>query len=593
MVHRGKERPPGRWHHMRSCSARLLAAAAAALTTLGCVQTAISGSAPPDTVVSIGLVAAGGLVPQTSAPVMLRFVGQKAGPGEVLAHRFATPPTLDGDATEWSGWPATEVALQPAGQAVGLTASGWYCRWRTHHFQVIDPITGSPSCPSPCSPDAPPASASEGSAGCSVPLPPWDHGVSNLKVRAAFDDDQLYLLLQWSAPIRHDQQLPWGWDAAGSRWRSDRTRMEDAAYLSFAIGDTAPKHATLGCATACHVAAAPSLIVRPQPSPSPWPPPSYLAHFSCRTGSAGERLDTWAWRAASTAPYGLADDGRIEPDGPAGDRCFAADGLTCSRACTSKDGLGQFIYPCSRGTSEANLVSGQPYAKASGAGGGGDDTLNPPYLFKQLVDPEPGWDPRYLAWPAPPPVGTSPVPLAPPTGTGPFTLPGFVLHRPSPHRDDVRARARWADGSWTLELARRRVTSDPDDFQLPARKGGSTGGGGASATYSSLSASIFVPRCASASCHGGGPPPPSGVPVSLDTAVGLSQLVSIPSVQAPLKLVEPGQPERSYLVNKLRATGASVGGLGDRMPPTYVGDALTEEEIQAVEAWISSGAPND
>jgi hypothetical protein len=185
------------------------------------------------------------------------------------------------------------------------------------------------------------------------------------------------------------------------------------------------------------------------------------------------------------------------------------------------------------------------------------------------------------------------VPLAAPAGAGTITLPGFLLQRPSPHRDDVRARASWANGTWTLELARRRLTGDPDDAQFPNREAGRPGSGGASATYSSLSASIFVPRCATAACHGGGPPPPSGVPVSLDTAVGWSQLVSIPSVQAPLKLVEPGQPEKSYLVNKLRATASSVGGLGERMPPTYAGGALTEDEILAIEAWISSGAPND
>jgi hypothetical protein len=575
---------------MKSCSPCLLVAAAA-LSAAGCVQTPVSGSAPPDTVVSIGVVAAGGLVPQTSAPVLLRFTGLEAGPGQVLARRVSTPPSLDGGATAWSSWPATEVALRPAGQAVGLSASGWYCRWRTHHAQLIDPTTGSPACPTPCAPDSPPTSAASASAGCTVPLPPFDHGVASVRVRAAFDDDDLYLQLQWSAPVRHDVNLPWSWDAAGARWRPDRSRMEDAAYLSFAIGES-PGHAALGCATACHVAAAPTLVIAPQPAPGPWPPASYLAHFSCRTGSPGERLDTWTWRAASTAPYGLADDGRIESDGPAGDRCYPGDGLTCARACT-RDGLGQLVYPCSRGTSVANQVEGQPWAKAAGASGTGDDSLNPPYLFKQLVDPEPGWDPRYLAWPAPPPAGTPPLPLSPPVGDGPFTLPGFVLHRPSPHRDDVRARARWADGTWTLELARRRVTGDADDVQLPARPSGGGGGGGASATYSSLSASIFVPRCATAACHGGGPPPPSGVPVSLDAAVGWSQLVSVPSVQAPLKLVEPGRPEGSYLVNKLRATATSVGGLGDRMPPTYAGDALTEEEIQAVESWISRGAPND
>lgn len=592
---RGKERPLGRPHDMRLCSARLLIAASSTLAAIGCVPSPVSSSAPVDTVVSIGVIAAGGLVPQTSGPVTLKFIGSSAGPREVLAHHFSTPPALDGDAAEWAGWPATEVALVPAGQAVGLTAPGWYCRWRTHHSQVLDPTTGSPFCPTPCAPDVPPATAAEGSAGCSAPLPPFDHGVATVRVRAAFDDRNLYLLLQWNAPVKHDVHQPWSWD--GAAWRPDRSRAEDAAYVSFAIGDGVPSHATRGCATACHVASAPTLVIPPTPTPTPWPPPGYLASFSCRTSATGERLDTWAWRAASTAPYGMADDLRIETTGPAGDRCYAADGLTCSRACTAKDGVGQFVYPCSRGTSVANLTGGlpgQPYAKATGTGGAGDDALNPPYLFRQLVDPEPGWDPRYLAYPPPPPVGTPPVALAAPTGAGPFTLPAFVLHRPSPHRDDVRAGARWASGVWTLELARRRITNDPDDGQLRARKGGrGGGGGGGGGAYSTISSNIFVPRCATTACHSGGPPPPSGVPLSLDAAFGWSQLVSVPSVQAPLNLVEPGHPEKSYLVNKLRGTQSSVGGLADRMPPPTAGDPLTEEEILSIEAWISSGAPND
>jgi len=83
------------------------------------------------------------------------------------------------------------------------------------------------------------------------------------------------------------------------------------------------------------------------------------------------------------------------------------------------------------------------------------------------------------------------------------------------------------------------------------------------------------------------------VPVSLDAEVGWSQLVSVPSVQAPLDLVDPGHPERSYLMNKISGTHASVGGFGDRMPPTSVGEPLSEEEILSIEAWIRSGAPND
>jgi hypothetical protein len=577
-------------------------AVAATLAGAGCVPSPpVTGSVPVDTVVSLGVIAAGGRIPQTSGPVTLKFMGAPAGPGEVLAHRMATPPTLDGQATEWSDWPATAVPLAPAGQAVGLSAAGWYCRWRTHHSQVIDAATGRPSCPTPCSPDSPPASLTEGSAGCSTPLPPFDHGVAEVQVRAAFDDDNLYLLLQWSASAPHEVDQPWSWDAAGAVWRQDRSRSEDAAYVAFAIGEGASAHAVRGCASACHLAAAPTVLIPPVPTPTPWPPSNYLASFTCRTAAAGERLDAWAWRAASTAPYGLADDLRIEADGPAGDRCNAPDGLTCSRACTSKDGLGQFVYPCSRGTAMTNLAAGlpgqpgQPFARATGSGGG-DFAVNPPYLFRQLVDPEPGWDPTkyYLASPPPPPIGTLPVALAPPTGPGPYTLPGFVLHRPSPHRDDVRAKASWAGGVWTLELARRRLTSDPDDAQLQPRKGGGTGGGGTgSGVYSAISANIFVPRCATTACHSGGPPPPSGVPVSLDPEVSWSQLVSVPSVQAPLDLVEPGQPERSYLVNKLRGTHSSVGGLGNTMPPPAAGAPLTEEEILFIEAWIRSGAPRD
>jgi hypothetical protein len=163
-----------------------------------------------------------------------------------------------------------------------------------------------------------------------------------------------------------------------------------------------------------------------------------------------------------------------------------------------------------------------------------------------------------------------------------------VRQRPSPRRDDITAVATWSNGVWTLELARDLVTGDADDAQFPLRAGGQTPEGGGSATYSSLSATIFVPRCATSACHSGGPPTTTGIPVSLDPAVGWSQLVL-----APLMLVQPSRPGDSYLVNKLRGTQQSVGGLGDRMPPTSAGAALSEAEILNVEAWIANGAPND
>ena len=114
--------------------------------------------------------------------------------------------------------------------------------------------------------------------------------------------------------------------------------------------------------------------------------------------------------------------------------------------------------------------------------------------------------------------------------------------------------------------------------------------GEVSATFSSLEASIFVPRCATSACHSGSPPA-NGVPVSLDAGQGWSQLVGVPAVGAPgIAVVEPGDPQASYLVYKLRASGAEVGGTDALMPPD---GQLDEAEILAVEAWIANGANND
>jgi mono/diheme cytochrome c family protein len=62
--------------------------------------------------------------------------------------------------------------------------------------------------------------------------------------------------------------------------------------------------------------------------------------------------------------------------------------------------------------------------------------------------------------------------------------------------------------------------------------------------------------------------------------------VNVQSQQAVMNLVEPGKPEESWLLFRLR---------GDRGGPYMpLGDVqLTADEIAAVESWIANGAPND
>ena len=100
-------------------------------------------------------------------------------------------------------------------------------------------------------------------------------------------------------------------------------------------------------------------------------------------------------------------------------------------------------------------------------------------------------------------------------------------------------------------------------------------------TLSSIQALVFDPRCID---HHGD----HAVEAGLDLRDGMSHaaLVNVPSTQAGLDLVVPGDAENSYLVHKIEGRASIVR---DRMPP--LGDPLTEEEIAAIRDWIDAGAP--
>lgn len=68
-----------------------------------------------------------------------------------------------------------------------------------------------------------------------------------------------------------------------------------------------------------------------------------------------------------------------------------------------------------------------------------------------------------------------------------------------------------------------------------------------------------------------------------------TQLVGVTSTQSPLKLVEPGSPDRSYLYAKLMGTQVTAGGSGLRMPAQPLG----AEELETIRRWIAEGAKRD
>ncbi len=106
------------------------------------------------------------------------------------------------------------------------------------------------------------------------------------------------------------------------------------------------------------------------------------------------------------------------------------------------------------------------------------------------------------------------------------------------------------------------------------------------ASLDALQASVFTPSCAVSGCHTG--PAGGNLPAGLDLSsadASFTNLVGVASVQqATLLRVAAGDPDNSYLVQKLEGTAAS----GARMP--LGAGALDQALINDIRQWIADGA---
>ncbi len=112
----------------------------------------------------------------------------------------------------------------------------------------------------------------------------------------------------------------------------------------------------------------------------------------------------------------------------------------------------------------------------------------------------------------------------------------------------------------------------------------SEGGGGEgplTATFASIQARVFTPRCSG--CHAGASAPQG---LRLDAGSSYALLVGVASAEVPaLQRVAAGNPDQSYLVQKIEGRAA----VGERMP--YGGPYLDDATIAVIRAWVAAGAP--
>jgi hypothetical protein len=137
-------------------------------------------------------------------------------------------------------------------------------------------------------------------------------------------------------------------------------------------------------------------------------------------------------------------------------------------------------------------------------------------------------------------------------------------------------------GLLTLLLVGCGTVKSPTEAPAPA-----PGGTGAAFTFSQIQREIFTPTCAKSGCHAAATAQEGLI---LDADRSYSLLVGHPaSENSALNRVQPGSPEQSYIILKLRGD-PSISG--QRMPqdgPPY----LTAEQIDGIAGWIRAGAPNN
>ncbi|KKC26032.1 hypothetical protein [Sphingomonas sp. SRS2] len=79
--------------------------------------------------------------------------------------------------------------------------------------------------------------------------------------------------------------------------------------------------------------------------------------------------------------------------------------------------------------------------------------------------------------------------------------------------------------------------------------------------------------------------------LALSPAAAYRSLVNVAAKKSAFKLVQPGAPDKSYLLMKVEGTHLDHGGRGARMP--FGGAPLDNGAIALIRSWIASGAPNN
>jgi hypothetical protein len=237
---------------------------------------------------------------------------------------------------------------------------------------------------------------------------------TTVNLRSLYDGENIYFLAQWADPTQSLQREPWVKQADGS-WKQledkddtghENTYYEDKAAMFWNIN--AAGFETKGCAVACHKARGGKNAGFDDKSPG-----------RKYTNKPGETIDMWHWKSVRGNPVGQMDDQYVD------DTKDPAKNKDWGRKGDAKTG-GGYVDNVSADKKGPAFMS--TAADADGKSWVLDDQKAP---FADTFKPGDA-------------IGA--VVVAPFAGS----------------RGDISAKGVWANGTWTLEIKRKLVTTGQD-----------------------------------------------------------------------------------------------------------------------------------
>ncbi len=236
-------------------------------------------------------------------------------------------------------------------------------------------------------------------------------GQTQVTLRALYDDNELFVLAEWTDPTENRRYQPWqktadGWKHLVSNFEDESVFYEDKFSLVFPI-EPDWQFERFGCATYCHLGGGRAY--------------GYKA--------ASRDADVWHWKATRTDPVGQVDDK------------FWTGGKL-SELMQHKD-FGRRGDPKEDGGYTKNFS---------------DEKNHPDFLPDDLSSITQGIIPRANAVPY-----TTELAAKIPVET---IIPGIVASAAVGDRGDVHCQSRHESGRWQLVIRRKLQTGSPHDVQF-------------------------------------------------------------------------------------------------------------------------------